>query len=252
MTKYNNPYPANPNASRQPRRKRKPKQKGLNTGRFDTTVQEPAARGIIHRRRGAQIYGSPHTTSVFMSHTEPILQIATAALGAFAVQGSAVIPAALGYLAGIAQNFSKFKWHYLELIYIPFVPTTTSGEFAMGMQYDRTDAPPTTAQQVEQLSLGVTTPIWGGADGVHRLHSNTQCNAVNIVVDVTKFDKPYYPFEAAGNFAALGTSDQNTYCPCTVQAITIGGPATAITLAGRLMVRYTVELLDPIIAALNT
>lgn len=239
--------------------KNKNKNKITNGGRMSRDVlgsallvTQPSARGVIQHR------GKPRITAkngcdVIVSNVEPFVQIDTQALGAFAFGNNAVIPdflAAASWLGRVSSNYAKYRWIDLEFIYIPFVPTSQVGRVAFSFTYDATDATPSTAQGVEVADNSVITPIWGGAEGGLSLHGPTVPGTVAAKPDMARVDKLYYPVKTFANFAALPVSERNMYCPVYMLSYAAGG-ATAVTAAGTIYIKYTVELTDPILAANN-
>ncbi len=214
-------------------------------------VTAPSAGGAIRRMRIPKIVQNQER--MIINHCEPILNPPGGAAGIFASTSTSLIPAAFPWLSGVAANFSRFKWHSLELVYIPVVPTSAPGEMAMGLIYDRQDTSPTTITQVETLFHSVSTPVWGGYEGSPLLSMDRALHscpgAVCLSVDIPRLDYNYYKFVTLAAFNALGANDQNLYAPATIFAATLGAGSTATQ--GRIYGRYRVELVDPIPSALQ-
>jgi hypothetical protein len=218
-----------------------PRRKIRKKRRQNTMITAPVARGTSYFNAPPNLTGNGHR--LVISHCEPFIAVNMTAAGVLNYATSPIIPAALNYLTGIAQNFSKYSWKRLSLHYVPSCPTNADGEMAFGTYFDRQDALAATFVQVSQMTGGVSTPPWGGGPFAGP-------GAVRIDIDCARFDKPRYSFLGTTPFAALSTSDQNNYCPVSMaratQGNTVGG-----SIMGRVWLSYTVELMDPIPSGLN-
>jgi len=204
-------------------------------------VSAPSARGGNFMNRAPLLWGNGSKLTI--RHCEPFVAVNFTAAGVLAYATSPIIPASMPYLTGVASNFGKWIWRRLTLYYVPSCPTTADGELALGTYYDRQDAIAATFVQVASMTGGVATPPWGGGP-------LTGPGAVRIEVDCGRFDKPRYSFMASAAFAALGSSDQNNYCPVSLARASQGNTAGGAIL-GRVWCEYTVELLDPIVPGIN-
>jgi len=256
IRQFNNPQPKNritfePNPTEMaPRRqpdvaKPKPVTVNLNTQggssrkiqkrkSASTVIRQPIARSAISR--------NVLFDGITLSHCEPFGSISMLALGALNYFGTPMLPWNFPYLAGLASNFSKFKWLKLAVYYVPSCPTSTLGECAMGTYFDQQDATAATFIQTSQLKGGISFPPWGG--GPER-----GTDAVRIDFDVNNFDKPRYNYIGNGPWGALSLSDRNNYTPASLAVASQG--STLAAFAGRLWCEYTVRLIDPIPVALN-
>lgn len=123
----------------------------------------------------------------------------------------------------------------------------------MAAEYETSEFTPTTQAQVATMYKAVTSPYWGGADGVNLLNhtGGSRVGAICVEIDVSRSQKPWYPFKTAANYAAATNTDRNIFSPGQILAVTNGGPATAVT-AGMIFAQYRIELIEPITSALNT
>nr|QBZ68812.1 coat protein [Beet black scorch virus]QBZ68818.1 coat protein [Beet black scorch virus]QBZ68828.1 coat protein [Beet black scorch virus] len=224
---------------------------GRKTRMSDETVRAPAAGGVIQRTPGIPPRIRSTTIGTRVSNTELLAGVNVAAAGAFSVVGAGLFPSNLGWLNGIASNYSKFRWLSIKLIYIPIVPTTTAGAMTMALSYDPADATPTSFQQVQQMYNSITAPVWAGFDGatVQLLGDCPTTGAVCIDVDVNRFGFTWYRYATLAAITALTANDRNLYIPSVCNVATSGG--SAATNVGNLMIKYSIELIEPIPAAIN-
>lgn len=194
--------------------------------------------------------------STFVRNTELLTTIQTVALSAYNTNRGNLIPGNLTWLTGLAANFSKWRWRYLKLIYVPVCPTTTVGQVVMGLGYDQADVIPTTLAQVQQYYESVTAPVWAGFDGSSELNTYTNKKvpgAVCLELDVNRLGgatgPTFYRYITQGNVAPQSATDRNMFVPAYVDISTIGG--TVLTLVGNLFCEYVIELVEPIPLLLN-
>lgn len=220
-------------------------------------ITVPAAASGILRNPTARIKTDGRSTT--LEHCEPIQDISIGS--ALQVSRLDLIPSTFPWLNAMAQNYSKFKWHFLQLYFIPSCPTTTPGSVALGLTYDDLDtnvSSTTTFNQVAVLNRSVVSPVWGGASGSAYLHRNGNAvplDAVCVEVDTGKLDKPYYKYITQAQLGTLnqtapGVAASGMYVPCSYVVAVSNGPSTAV-FAGRIFAKYKVELLEPIPATLN-
>lgn len=223
------------------------------------TITAPAAGSVIINRRnnGPSIY-SKSTNNIsghFVKNCERLAGISTVALGAFFTQRLALHPGRLGWLSTLSPAFSKYKWHFLKIIYIPICPTSTSGLFIGGLGYDFADNAPTTSVQAQQANRSVTSPVYGGFNGAHELNSYTKQRtpgAVSIIVDVDHLGgatgQTYYRNITEVNLGLVSPAERNFYAGAYIDASVEGGLALAV---GHLFLEYVVEFIEPISPAVN-
>lgn len=246
------------------------------TAALRTTGQGGAARGRQRRTRnkrpardGSQMVTAPYTAGAIYKPRVPRLvgtregiivcnserlgpAVNTAASGATVFTRLDLVPASFGWLSGVAINYSKFRILWMRIFYIPACPTTTPGNVAMGLSYDNNDSlAGVSVGQVQQLSRGISSPVWAGYEGSSGLNSDSMVlppGSVAITVDTAKFDKPYYKFATTGQLAAMPAPETGTYVPAALVWATDGGLATTV---GNIVVRYEFELIEPIPSPLN-
>lgn len=195
-------------------------------------------------------------SSTFIRNTEYVINVTVAALGAFAVARYGLIPATASWLPGVASNYSKWRWHFLKFIYIPIIPTTTTGQVILSLGYDSLDASATTLVQAAQAYNAVAAPVWAGYNGTNDLNKYSpirSVGSVSVLVDSTRLGGPsgdaFYRYLSLTAYGALGATDQNVYSPGYLTVATAGGAAA--NTVGFLFMEYVIELIEPIASALN-
>nr|WGL40993.1 coat protein [Cymbidium chlorotic mosaic virus] len=161
------------------------------------------------------------------------------------------------WLAGIAANFSKWRWLRLRFLYVPYCPTTLQGSLHMGFVYDDLDSNPTTVEAMSTLSGYTTSPLWNGAQcapALSSVKSVVPTGSVCAVLDVTRLSKPWYPFLTAAGYTDVTettTALGNMYSPGKLVILTIDGSSSTAVGCGRLYAQYEIELIEPIASSLN-
>lgn len=221
--------------------------KNGNGGRL-TRIVAPDQGVIMQRRQIPRFIQGPR--SVRVCNTEVLLNINTLALGATSVARVLLMPNSLSWINGVAQNFSKWRWTRVRLVYVPSCSTATSGTFAMALGYDNQDATGSSILNVQSMYNSVSAPSWGGADGAGALTGDTfpaiTPTTVAMDVDVTRFSLPWYPYSPT----IPSGVDANQNVPCYVYLASTGGPATA-TAIGSVFCKFEIEFIEPIPVALN-
>lgn len=166
-------------------------------------------------------------------------------------------PANVGpWLAGVAKNWSKYRWLRLRLLYIPTCETAVKGAIYMGLQYDNVDTAPTSATQMSSMQSFITGPVWSGAEGGKSLASiNTPIpeSAIFVEVDCQRFSRPWYPYATTATITAqtaIAASLGNEYIPA--RCVVAGGDgAGAAVNVGAIYAQYLIELIEPQDPSLN-
>jgi len=149
----------------------------------------------------------------------------------------AIIPAKVPWLAGVAQNFSKWRWVSLRMKYMPLCPTTTPGSIGYGFGYDMAESAPSSLLEVASF------------DQFH-IHAPWTTDDAGCVFDVGRFSRDWYPYIGETAFGQLATgAERNIYSP---GYFSVYVPASTTTgLLGAIFIDYVVELCDPISATLQ-
>lgn len=164
-----------------------------------------------------------------------------------------LIPSFPPWLAGVASNFSKYKWISLKVVYVPACPSTTLGSIHMGVVYDTADvASVTTLAQISSLQGYATGPLWAGRSGAACLAgTKIACpsDAIVTTVDVGRLEKEFYSYRQSGRVPATTELAINVV-PATL-VVAVDGIASASTTIGHLHWVYTIQCLEPIAAESN-
>lgn len=231
-------------------RKKKTKRKGMEQD-YDS-VSIPAATGVIRRnfipdfvvRRGSTV----------INNTEPLKVVTLGVAGAFTFDRIALIPANFPWLFRIASSWQKFRIRRLCAVYTPVASSAISGEVILAITYDRRDIVASTMMDAGTIYDSVSSPVWGGSNGLHHMKPGKFAKAGPGVVcadmDPSHLTQPYYNFAVTSTFNGMTTNDQNSYCPASLDVYTNGGPALA-TEVGKVWIHYEIELVDPMSSILN-
>jgi len=114
----------------------------------------------------------------------------------------------------------------LNFVYETEQSSSLAGTLLLSVDYDASDAPPTSKQQAMAAKGSVRSPLW------------SSCTHRSVVADMRK-QKSY--FVRSGLLPA--NSDVKEYDTGNLSAITQG--STATTVVGELYVEYTVQLMTP-------
>ena len=126
----------------------------------------------------------------------------------------------------------------------------------MGLTYDQYDTVPTNATEMCNLQGYTTGPVWSGAEASTALqNANVMCppGAICCEVDVSRFTQAWYNYITSVSFTSATTVNVaigNMYSPVRLVCLTDEGPATAVN-AGKILVQYEIELIEPVTSALN-
>lgn len=219
------------------------------------TIKNTPKSGIVYVQPGPVIRtgGAPKNRTYRIVETEALTTLTTKA--AVTVNTNHLIPLSFtGFLAGIASNFSKWRWIKLRLIYIPECTDETPGTINFGLLFDAADLAPTTGNQMSMMSGFTTTRMSNGFAGASALdHPNMVISkeAIYVDVDCTKFAQRWYPFINTAGLASLTVaSDINMYSPARLVYLRQNGPATDVA-GGTIYAQYDIELASPVPTALN-
>lgn len=221
--------------------------KGISyTGGF---VAPPISGGVVTRPIVPRF--TMRGDSTIVHNSELVTSLTLPALGAFFTGSFPLIPTFPTWLANVADLYSKFRWVFCHVVYIPKCPTTTSGAVVMAFNYDRNDALPAGRQQLSQTHKAINFPPYAGFDGASFMNGGGKGDsAIYLTLDTSKLDKPWYPTMSLATFTALAVIDQNQFCPASLVYGLDSGPAVA-TPAGDLFMRYAIEFIEPINPGMN-
>lgn len=234
---------------RNQRRKRNP-----NYYQISRSITAPASAGTItgHAVPRFQMKGDE---VVCVSNTEIFNQIASGLVVPTLTMNQACIPGSFTWLSALALNFGKWRWKSLRIIYIPTCSTAQAGGLTMGFYYDTNDATPTSRTILSAARDTVSIPVWAGWEGAQLLGMGSKfaakypAGAAVIDFDVTKCQKPWYPFITSGNYAALTAVDRNIYSPGVAYGVIDGLPISTAT--GTAYASYEIEFIEPMSGVSN-
>jgi hypothetical protein len=152
------------------------------------------------------------------------------------------------WLSTLALNYSKFAWKYLRFIYVPKVATSIPGQAFIEISYDPADTAPTSLADVAVSDSSSIGPTWiGGGINQEKAFRTTLGvdEAVFVDVDCRSFTQPYYYVRKQAGLDA-DTKPCILYfgSAAALNGLTYGG-------TGDIYVAYSVELFEPVQAALN-
>lgn len=223
------------------------KRQRRNSGFVAVPIRPPVSGGVVITRPNVPQFRNVRGSTI-VCNTEMVFNVAFLAAGAFNSWVLPLIPGQTNWLAVLSDLYSKFRWRKLQLIWIPSCPTSTQGSVASAINYDRGDIAPTTMPQISQYYKAMSFPPYAGYDGAQILGSETRQmvqGAIVIDVDVTRFEKNWYPVISLAAFNALAVNVQQAYCPASQVIAAAGGPAAATTI-GDWHWKYECEFIEPI------
>lgn len=196
--------------------------------RSEARISAPSAYGSVFQNQPPRFTGAKG--SLRISHTEMFAD----ELGTTSFSGVEfpMIPNSFKWLKTLAASFSRFRWIKLEVKFVTNSPTSQGGTVGLGAQYDGLDLVPVDMSEVSQMAHAWVGPVWSA-------------NSAGLKFDCSKWSKPYYPY----NVNPVSLEDAVSYIPAKVFL----GIQTQVNgqVIGRMMVDYTIELIDPIPARLN-
>nr|QDH87037.1 MAG: hypothetical protein H1Bulk30269_000001 [Riboviria sp.] len=188
----------------------------------------PTAVGSRTIALGPAIARGPGQTATF-SNVEYITDVASGSSAAGQIIGTAINPANSDFspwLSRIAAGYELYRFRRLSVVYVPTCSTSTAGVVVLGVDYDTTDNPPQTKQQLSGYAGSVRGNVWS-----------------KLTLNVMPMDGWYYTGLTAASSGPAGT-DQKFYDMGKLYYgvfNTVGG-AQAI---GELTVSYTIEFAKP-------
>lgn len=222
-----------------------------------TTITVPAAGSTIVRRGNLVPKIKTSENSTFVCNTELINNGDLGTTAAFAATTLPLIPSNFGWLVGLGNLFSKWRWHYLRVIYIPTCPSSTTGKVNMGFLYDAADIAYANFFQAQVAYEAITFPCWAGYEGSNLLNHFGLTPGPGAVVSTLDCDRlggpngdSFYRTITLASFNLQSNVDKNIFCPALLNVVQTGGPAVSVNM-GSLMVEYCIELVEPIASGIN-
>jgi len=112
------------------------------------------------------------------------------------------------WLSNIALNYQKFRWKFFRLIYVPQVPSTTTGSAYIFLSYDFLDATPTTLKQVTTSSESCAGNCWFGGpidESAAFKPAVATSDFISITANPREYSQPWYYVRNAANAENLTT-----------------------------------------------
>lgn len=199
------------------------------------SASAPSAFGSVLKSQAPVIRSSGKSTII--THSE-ILGTVTGTTD-FSAQSWALIPSILPWMGGggsggPAASFSRYRWLRLSARFITASPTAWAGAVAMGGTYDIRGSGPESISEIQQMDESALVPVWSpGLD----------CS-VTFSCD---WNQKWYSFMRADE-------PQNDAFNPYIPALLYMGKQTSVNgqIIGYVMLDYTIELVNPIPARLNT
>lgn len=194
----------------------------------------PQSFGYLNRTGEAMVSTSTNGRSITVTHREYIFDVTGNTSESFPTPNasnnylSTLInpsnPQLFPWLSQMSNLYETYRFDKLEFLYEPLSPTNSAGVVMMAVDYDSTDLPPSSKQQMQSYKNATRSPTW-----------LAQLNRSDLS-DLRK-QKNYYT-----NFTGPdGTSRFNNIGRFNLVSIGQGGTATI----GELYVQYTVRFETP-------
>lgn len=188
------------------------------------SVQAPVAKAMVVRQAKPR-FEARLNGDVMIRHREYIQDIAGSVLFT-AVQLSINPGLTLPWLSSIAPRWESYRFEKLRICYETEAPTSALGTVLLSVDYDASDAAPTSKQQAMAYRSSVRSPPW------------SNCCHDSIREDLNK-KAPYYI--RVGSLAA--NQDIKLYDTANLWVCTQGQADT--TTVGELYIEYDVLLMTP-------
>lgn len=243
-----------PQQQKKSRRARKPargpkKGKGKRPQKTLRRQQPRRRRGLAGARRtartaggiGATSFGSTKMISTTIDHEEYIGQVSVQNQPNFNVFSGPIqpgLPTLFPWLSQQAKQWEKYRFNYLEFFFrrevSEFNPAGSSGKIIMSVDFDASDAAPSSKQQMED-----TNP--------HR--DSMACENISLVVPKSQMNPTASLARYIRTGSVPGATDVKTYdvgnLHVATQGITVNGDI------GELRVKYSVTFMIPVLESDN-
>jgi len=190
------------------------------------SVQAPVSLGKV-RRTNDPLQRGLANGDLIVSHREYVLDVPGSV--AFSATQNSINPGLPGlfpWLSGVAQRFESYVFEALKFDYETESATSATGTALLALDYDASDAAPTTKTQAMAYRSSVRSPAW------------SNCQLTSLKEDLAK-QKSYFVRRGA----VPANADVKLYDVGNLNVCTIG-QANANTI-GELYVEYRVRLMTP-------
>lgn len=147
------------NKSRKPR-----KERPIAASKDEVKVAAPISKGRIVRQNRPKTIPMPNG-DILIRHREYV-QDATGS-AAFSASSLAInpgLPGTFPWLSTLARSFESYRFEKLSILYETQSPTTSAGKALLAVDYDASDAAPTTKQQAMAYRSSVSAPVWSDCE----------------------------------------------------------------------------------------
>jgi len=190
------------------------------------SVAAPVSLGKV-RRTNDPLQRGLANGDLIVSHREYILDVPGSV--AFSVTQNSVNPGLPGlfpWLSGVAQRFESYKFEALKFDFETESATSATGTALLALDYDASDAAPTSKTQAMAYRSSVRSPAW------------SNCQLTSLSEDLNK-QKSYFVRRGA----VPASADVKMYDVGNLNVCTIGQANTNII--GELYVEYRIRLMTP-------
>lgn len=190
------------------------------------SVQAPVSLGRVRRMNNPLQRGLANG-DLIVSHREYVLDVPGSV--AFSATQNSVNPGLPGlfpWLSGVAQRFESYVFEALKFDYETESATSATGTALLALDYDASDAAPTTKTQAMAYRSSVRSPAW------------SNCQLTSLREDLGK-QKSYFVRRGA----VPANADVKMYDVGNLNVCTIGQANT--NTIGELYVEYRIRLMTP-------
>lgn len=188
-------------------------------------VSAPIARGRVVRQNKPKTVPMPNG-DILIHHREYIQDVqGSVAFAASLLEINPGLPGTFPWLSTLARSYESYRFEKLSVMYETQSATTGAGKILLAVDYDASDAAPTTKQQAMAYRSSVSCPVW------------SDCEHVSLPEDLNK-RKTYY----VRNGALDANQDIKLYDVGNLFVCSQGGIASAM---GEIYIDYAVRLMTP-------
>jgi hypothetical protein len=164
---------------------------------FLKQVNAPVSAGTVRSASRNLPLGQIRPNGAIIKNFEQVATFVGGTSG-FRIDGAILnpgLPLSFPWLSGLANNYQKFKFHYLRYFYSSAVSTSTAGSAFLELQYDYLDAPPGSLVSVAASDTSSIGPVWFGGTVNQEKAFDTSVNGdanVFLDMDCSKFNNQWF------------------------------------------------------------
>lgn len=199
----------------------------FNTGSdMSQSVNAPVATGMVRRINNPAQKGLANG-DLIVKHREYVSDInGSVAFNANPFSINPGLPGLFPWLSGVAQRFESYKFRRLKFDFETESPTSATGTALLSLDYDASDASPTTKTQAMAYRSSVRSPVW------------SNCQLSSLQEDLDKRTSFFVRKGAAPTGTDIKLYDVGNLNVCTM------GQANS-NVVGELYVEYDILLMTP-------